>query len=47
MQYFDFEYADETDNRNDSDTEKEDGRKYDRSGFVSYSLDDDEGLPFN
>ena len=27
--------------------EKEDGRKYDRSGFVSYSLDDDEGLPFN
>lgn len=44
---FDFEYADETDNRNDSDIEKEDGRKYDRSGFVSYSLDDDEGLPFN
>ena len=44
---FDFEYEDETDNRNDSDIEKEDGRKYDRSGFVSYSLDDDEGLPFN
>ena len=44
---FDFEYADENDNRNDSDIEKEDGRKYDRSGFVSYSLDEDEGLPFN